>query len=74
MNILIIYAHPNEKSFCSAIKKKFVEGLKENKNTVRIHDLYSSNLNIYLLFQSNKHGTKVEMVSCEADRAIRISF
>lgn len=45
MNILIIYAHPNEESFCSAIKKKLVEGLMENKNTVRIHDLYSSNFN-----------------------------
>lgn len=45
MNILIIYAHPNEESFCSSIKKKLVEGLKENKNDVRIHDLYSSNFN-----------------------------
>ncbi|MCG3253622.1 MAG: NAD(P)H-dependent oxidoreductase [Candidatus Heimdallarchaeota archaeon] len=54
MNILIIYAHPNEESFCSAIKKKLVEGLKENKNTVRIHDLYSSNFNPNL--------TKIELI------------
>jgi len=45
MNILIIFAHPNEESFCSAIKKKLVEGLEENKNDVRIHDLYYSNFN-----------------------------
>jgi NAD(P)H dehydrogenase (quinone) len=45
MNILIIYAHPNEESFCSAIKEKLVEGLEVNKNIVRIHDLYSSNFN-----------------------------
>ncbi|MBK5114127.1 MAG: NAD(P)H-dependent oxidoreductase [Candidatus Heimdallarchaeota archaeon] len=45
MNVLIIYAHPNEESFCSAIKKKLVEGLEVNKNIIRIHDLYNSDFN-----------------------------
>jgi len=45
MNVLIIYAHPNEKSFCSAIKDNLIAGLKINTNAVRIHDLYYSNFN-----------------------------
>ncbi len=45
MNVLIIYAHPKENSFCSAIKEMIVKGLKINKNTVRIHDLYYSKFN-----------------------------
>ncbi|TET29729.1 MAG: flavodoxin family protein [Candidatus Heimdallarchaeota archaeon] len=54
MNILIIYAHPNEKSFCSAIKDNFITGLKVNNNIIRIHDLYYSNFNPRL--------SKVELV------------
>ncbi len=45
MKVLIIYAHPNEKSFCSAIKETLIESLKENRNTIKIHDLYVKNFN-----------------------------
>jgi NAD(P)H dehydrogenase (quinone) len=45
MNILVIYAHPNENSYCSAIKNKLLSGLEVNINTIRIHDLYYSGFN-----------------------------
>ncbi|NHJ48207.1 MAG: NAD(P)H-dependent oxidoreductase [Asgard group archaeon] len=45
MNVLVIYAHPNENSFCSAIKNKLLSGLEKNINSVRIHDLYYSDFN-----------------------------
>ncbi|NHK31648.1 MAG: NAD(P)H-dependent oxidoreductase [Asgard group archaeon] len=45
MNVLIIYAHPNEESFCSALKQKLVDGLEKNKNIIRIHDLYKVKFN-----------------------------
>ncbi len=40
MKHLIIYSHPNPKSFNHAIKETFQEALTENGNEVRIRDLY----------------------------------
>ncbi|HIB79746.1 MAG TPA: flavodoxin family protein, partial [Candidatus Marinimicrobia bacterium] len=30
MKILIIFAHPNQKSFCGALKDSFIDGVKSN--------------------------------------------
>ncbi|NHJ39023.1 MAG: NAD(P)H-dependent oxidoreductase, partial [Asgard group archaeon] len=45
MKVLIIYAHPNERSFCSAVKDKLIDGLSFNKNTIRVHNLYEEKFN-----------------------------
>jgi NAD(P)H dehydrogenase (quinone) len=43
MNVLIIFAHPNNNSYCSALKQKFLEGTQVNNNSIKIHDLYATN-------------------------------
>ncbi|MRX74033.1 flavodoxin family protein [Bacillus lacus] len=40
MNILIVYAHPNKKSFNAALKEAVIEQLKELDYDVRVRDLY----------------------------------
>jgi len=41
MNILTIYAHPNPRSFCSAILAQFTKGLKDAGHTSEVVDLYA---------------------------------
>jgi len=41
MNCLIIYSHPNPKSFNHAILETLTRALQSNKNEVRIRDLYA---------------------------------
>jgi NAD(P)H dehydrogenase (quinone) len=41
MNILIVHAHPEPKSFCSALKDTAKEYFEKNGDTVEISDLYS---------------------------------
>src|SRR4030065_886622 len=41
MNILTIYAHPNPRSFCSAILAQFTNGLKDAGHTSEVVDLYA---------------------------------
>jgi len=41
MNVLVIFAHPNNQSFCAALKEAFLRGLKDSQQTVRVQDLYA---------------------------------
>ncbi|HNX69304.1 MAG TPA: NAD(P)H-dependent oxidoreductase [Candidatus Omnitrophota bacterium] len=41
MNYLIVYTHPNPKSFNHAIRETVVETLKKKNQTVRVRDLYA---------------------------------
>ena len=41
MKVLIIYAHPNPKSFNHAILENFVLGLTEGGHTYEVVDLYA---------------------------------
>jgi len=41
MKILIVFAHPNSKSFCHAILKQFTRGLEEAGHTYEVVDLYA---------------------------------
>jgi NAD(P)H dehydrogenase (quinone) len=43
MKHLIIYSHPNPKSFNHAIAEAFIEGLEENNHEARMRDLYAFN-------------------------------
>ena len=45
MKVLIIYAHPNPKSFTKAILDNFVRGLKESDHQYEIVDLYRIKFN-----------------------------
>ena len=40
MNILVVLANPDPKSFCYAIASDVIKNLKENKHSVCFHDLY----------------------------------
>lgn len=42
MNSLIIFAHPNPRSFNAALKDAALDELRERGGTVRVHDLYGS--------------------------------
>lgn len=41
MEVLIVYAHPNPKSFCHAVLESFTKGLKEAGHTFKVLDLYN---------------------------------
>ncbi|RLI67701.1 MAG: hypothetical protein DRP02_14025 [Candidatus Gerdarchaeota archaeon] len=51
MKVLVIYAHPNKKSFCAAIKQALLKGLEKNQNEVRIHDLYEMKFDPILSYE-----------------------
>ncbi len=41
MKVLTVYAHPNPKSFCSAILERFTQGLQEAGHSSEVVDLYA---------------------------------
>ncbi len=41
MKILVLLAHPNEKSFNHAISEKVLKAIEENGHEIRFHDLYA---------------------------------
>jgi NAD(P)H dehydrogenase (quinone) len=41
MKILTVYAHPDPRSFCAAIRDRFVSGLREAGHEVELADLYA---------------------------------
>ena len=45
MRVLILYAHPNPKSFNHAVLENFVRGLKDSGHTPEVVDLYASKFN-----------------------------
>ncbi len=45
MNVLIVHAHPEPKSFCGALKDTAVETLKRQGHEVCVSDLYAMNFN-----------------------------
>jgi NAD(P)H dehydrogenase (quinone) len=45
MKVLIVFAHPNPKSFCHAILKQFSNGLEEAGHTSEVVDLYAIRFN-----------------------------
>ncbi|MEK1907863.1 MAG: NAD(P)H-dependent oxidoreductase [Pseudomonas sp.] len=45
MNILIVHAHPEPQSFCSAMKDLAVDTLQQGGHSVQVSDLYAMNWN-----------------------------
>jgi len=43
MNILVIYAHPSDRSFTYQVKESFIKGLAEAGHNVAVSDLYKMN-------------------------------
>lgn len=56
MNVLIIYAHPNQESFNGAILAQVKKGLEETTNSVTIIDLYQEEFDPVLRFNSTNKG------------------
>lgn len=53
MNALIIYAHPNPKSFNHAILDEIQRGLIDGNNTYEVIDLYEENFDPNLIYNEN---------------------
>lgn len=53
MNVVIIYSHPNTKSFNHAILEQVKQGLKESKHSVEVVDLYADGFNPVLVYNEN---------------------
>ncbi len=45
MNVLIVHAHPEPKSFCTALKSAALHELERQGHSVRVSDLYKMNFN-----------------------------
>lgn len=70
MKTLIIYAHPNPKSFNHAIADVTAEALRAHGHEIRLRDLYAMNFNPVLSaedFAAAKQGTVLPDVAVEQD-------
>jgi NAD(P)H dehydrogenase (quinone) len=70
MKTLIVYAHPNPKSFNHAIADTAERTLREAGHEVRVRDLYAINFNPVLTgqdFEANKAGATLPEVQTEKD-------
>jgi NAD(P)H dehydrogenase (quinone) len=70
MKHLIIYSHPNPKSFNYAIKETFANALKEKNHEVRVRDLYEINFDPVLKgsdFVALQKGSVAPDVKTEQD-------
>lgn len=70
MKCLIVYAHPNPKSFNNAVKETVVEELKRAGKEVTIRDLYALNFNPVLRgddFGAIQKGSVLEDVKAEQE-------
>jgi NAD(P)H dehydrogenase (quinone) len=45
MKILIVYAHPDPRSFCHAVQQRFAQGLEDAGHTFEVVDLYAIGFN-----------------------------
>ncbi|MHA2406566.1 MAG: NAD(P)H-dependent oxidoreductase, partial [Candidatus Hermodarchaeia archaeon] len=45
MRVLVVFGHPNPKSFNNAVLESFTKGLKDGGHTYEISNLYSQNFN-----------------------------
>lgn len=53
MNVLIIYAHPNKKSYNYAVLEQVKRGLEDGKHVFNTIDLYEDNFNPVLVYDEN---------------------
>lgn len=60
MNVLIIYAHPNPKSFNHAVLEHVMHGLMDGKHNLNVIDLYEENFNPVLVFNENIKRSDLE--------------
>lgn len=70
MNYLVVYSHPNPKSFNSAIRETVVHALKQKKQDIRIRDLYALHFDPVLRasdFEALAEGKNLKDVVIEQD-------
>lgn len=71
MNVLIVYAHPNPKSFCHAIMETAKEAFEKKGGIVRVRDLYALHFNPVLTssdFISLKQGQVPDDIAIEQEQ------
>lgn len=62
MNILVVTAHPSQKSFLWALRETALEQMKENGHDVRVHDLWQENFDpVFTLFERKNHVSDPEV-------------
>jgi len=59
MKVVIIYSHPNEKSFNHAILEQVKQGLGDSKHTVEVIDLYADNFNPVLVYNDMRKRSEL---------------
>lgn len=62
MNILVVTAHPSQKSFLWALRDAALEQMKANGHDVRVHDLWQENFDpVFTLFERKNHVSDPEV-------------
>lgn len=69
MNVLIIYAHPNKKSYNYAVLEQVKRGLEDGKHVFNSIDLYEDNFNPVLVY--NDKIKRSDLVENEEMKAYR---
>lgn len=59
MNVLVVLAHPNQKSFNHAIASRAIEQLRENKHNLIFHDLYAEQFDPLLPTSEIPEGAEI---------------
>lgn len=62
MNVLIVHAHPEPQSFCTALKSAAVQTLLAQGHTVEVSDLYAMHFNP--VASSSDFGQRVDLDYC----------
>lgn len=60
MRVLVIYAYPNHKGFCSAVCQNVTRGLASAGIDYHLVDLYEEKFNPVLLFNQNKRRSQMK--------------
>lgn len=74
MKKLIIYGHPNEKSFCSAIGESYKDGAIAAWYEVEIMDLYKNYSQNYLSFVDKTNAESTKLIQQKIDSADELCF
>lgn len=60
MDVSVILAHPRQKSFNHALAGEVLDALRQDRHTVRFHDLYTERFDPLLPFEEIRKGGRVD--------------
>lgn len=74
MKVLVVYCHPCEESYVSAVKSSVISGLQEGGHEIRLIDLYAEDFRPQMNAEERRRyhdrGVNVETVSEHVDRVL----